>query len=155
MFTGVFELPRVCQIISFSCKDSLLWQGECLTGDYTVPPPCIARHEELITVLMLRGSVRLWLMGSCAGAAHLKARRGRLAPLAPLALLGSRGMCFLNGSRDRSLPHPSLTLQQHMQTLDCSSGICRYFVLHADAFPVAIMHLSLGSEEESEGQHLR
>lgn len=28
---------------SFSCKDSLLWQGEWLTGDYTVPLPCIAR----------------------------------------------------------------------------------------------------------------
>lgn len=74
---------------SFCCKDSVLWQREWLAEDYTVPLPCTAGHEELITILMLSRSDRLWLMGNCAGAAHLKERQGKLAPLAPLALLGS------------------------------------------------------------------
>lgn len=93
---------------SFSCKDAALWQEELLTGDYVVPLPCVARHEELITVLMLQGSDRLWLTGSCAGAAHLKERQERLAPLAPFPLLGSTDLCFLNGKWDGSLPIPSL-----------------------------------------------
>lgn len=70
--------------------------------------------------LNAQGKWQMWLMGCCAGAAHLKERLGRLAPLAPLALLGTSCMCFLNGNWDRSLPIPAL--QQHMQTLDCSSA---------------------------------
>lgn len=69
---------------SFCCKDSLLWQREWVAEDYTVLLPCIAGHEELITILMLSRSDRLWLMGNCAGATHLKERQGKLAPLAPL-----------------------------------------------------------------------
>lgn len=92
---------------SFSCKDSLLWQKERLAEDYTVPLPCIAGHEELITILMLSRSDRLWLMGNCAGAAQLKERQGKLAPLAPLAQLGS--MCVLkHGNCSRSLFNPVL-----------------------------------------------
>lgn len=99
---------------SFCCKESLLWQREQLAEDYTVLLPYIAGHEELITILMLSRSDRLWLMGSCAGGAHLKERQGKWAPLAPLAQLGS--MCVLkHGNCHRSLFSPALH----------SSEICR------------------------------
>lgn len=99
---------------SFCCKDSLPWQRERLSEDYAVPLPCIAGREELITILKLSTSDRLWLMGNCAGAAHLKERQGKLAPLAPFAQLGS--MCVLkHGNCSRSLFSPALH----------SSEICR------------------------------
>lgn len=111
---------------SFCCKDSLLWQREWLAEDYTVPLPCIAGHEELITILMLSRSDRFWLMGNCAGAAHLEERQGKLAPLAPLAQLWS--MCGL--SMATAIGVSSAQLYTPVKYADCWLLLCYVPVLY-------------------------
>lgn len=64
-----------------------------------MPLPCIARHVELIRVVMLQGSDRFQLTGNCTGAAHLKEGQGRFAPLVPLPL-----PWFLSGRWGGALP---------------------------------------------------